>query len=325
MLSFAGIVVGITLLIAGGALLVRGASEIAAGYGISPMVVGLTIVGFGTSSPELVVNVIGATRGATGIAFGNVVGSNISNLGLVLAAAAIFSPIAIRGEVVRRELPLLLLATTMMMVMALDRPLEGATAAIGRIDAIILMLMFCIFIYIVVLDLIRIQRQDPLLVDIKESPMVIAPRQGRMRWILVLGGFILLFIGGELTVRNGVELATQLGVSTAIVGLFVVGVGTSMPELVTSIIAAIRREPDLALGNVIGSNIFNSLMVLPVSGAITRMPVPEGGIGDLIFSWVLAACLIPMFFVGKALLGRASGVMFLLAYLTYVIFRVNNA
>lgn len=325
MLSFVGIIFGVALLIGGGALRVRGASEIAAGFGVSPMVVGLTIVGFGTSSPELVVNVIGAFEGATGLAFGNVIGSNISNLGLVLGAAAIMSPIAIQGEVVRRELPLLLLATTMMTVMALDGPLEGTAPALGRTDAIVLMLMFYIFIYITALDLMRIRRKDPLLVDIKESPIVATPSKGRLCWLMVAAGFVLLFFGGELTVQNGVAFANQIGISTTVVGLFVVAVGTSMPELVTSIIAAMRRESDLALGNVIGSNIFNSLMVLPVSGVIAQIPVPRGGVGDLALSWFLAAALIPIFFFGKAYLGRISGAAFLLVYIGYAAFRIVNA
>jgi cation:H+ antiporter len=256
-LSFIGIICGLALLIAGGALLVRGASEIATGLGVSPMVVGLTIVGFGTSSPELVVNLIGALRGMTDLAFGNVIGSNISNLGLVLGVAAIISPITIQGALVRRELPLLLLATTMMTVLALDGPLEGMPAVLGRADAIILMLMFCLFIYITALDLVRTRREDALLANIQEHPRVAAPRKGRLSWLLALAGFALLFIGGEVTVRSGVAFASLIGLSETVVGLFVVAVGTSTPELVTSIIAAVRRESDLALGNVIGSNIIN--------------------------------------------------------------------
>ena len=325
MLSFLGIALGVALLIGGGALLVRGASEIAAGFRVSPMVVGLTIVGFGTSSPELVVNLIGALEGETGLAFGNVIGSNISNLGLVLGAAAIMSPIAIRGDLVRRELPLLLLATTMMTVMALDGPLQGSAAVLSRSDAIVLMLMFCIFIYINVLDLMRVRQQDPLLVDIEESPIPLAPAKGRHPWLLVLAGFVLLFIGGELTVRNGVAFANQIGISTTIVGLFVVAIGTSMPELVTSMIAAAKRESDLALGNIIGSNIFNTLMVLPVSGAVAQVAVPDGGIADLVMSWVLAAALIPIFFWGKAYLGRWSGSGFLVVYVGYATARILSA
>ncbi len=322
MLSFAGTVIGIAILIGGGALLVRGASEVATAFGVPPVFIGLTIVGFGTSSPELVVNVVGALRGETAIAFGNVVGSNISNLGLILGTAALVCPIAMHSGVIRRELPLLLLATTMMTVMALDGVLEGRPAVIGRIDAIVLALMFLIFVYVTVLDLLRTQDGDTLLVNVAERSMLSAPVQSRMSWLFVLGGFLLLFVGGEITVRSGVDLATQLGVSTTIVGLFIVAIGTSMPELVTTIIAAVRGEPDLALGNVIGSNIFNSLMVLPASGVIAQIPAPEGGVGDLIFSWVLAAVLVPVFFFGKARLGRRAGVMLLAAYVSYVVLRL---
>ena len=322
MIAFAGVCLGVLLLIGGGALLVRGASEIAAAHGVSPMVVGLTIVGFGTSSPELVVNVVGSLRGETALAFGNVVGSNISNLGLVLGIAAIVAPITIQGDLVRRELPLLLLATTMMTVMALDGPLEGLPAALGRTDSIVLMLMFCIFIYINAHDLLATKQTEALLVDISEHPVILSAPSGRARWFLVLAGFALLFIGGEITIRNGTALATQFGTSPTIIGLFVVAVGTSMPELVTSIVAAMRGESDLALGNVIGSNIFNSLLVLPTSGLISQIPVPTGGVGDLAMSWLLAAVLVPIFYIGKAQLGRAVGSLFLVVYCSYAAFRI---
>jgi len=322
MVAFAGVCLGVLLLLGGGMLLVRGASEIAAAFGISPMIVGLTIVGFGTSSPELVVNIVGSLRGETALAFGNVVGSNISNLGLVLGIAAIVAPMTIQGDLVRRELPLLLLATTMMTVMALDGPLEGLPAVVGRTDSIVLMLMFCIFVYISAHDLLATTPTEALLVDIGEHPVILSAVSGRARWFLVLAGFALLFIGGEMTVRNGSSLASQFGVSPTIIGLFVVAVGTSMPELVTSIVAAMRGESDLALGNVIGSNIFNSLLVLPTSGLISQIPVPTGGVVDLAVSWLLAAVLVPIFFIGKARLGRVAGSMFLVAYCSYAVFRI---
>jgi len=325
MTAFLGILAGLALLIAGGAMLVRGASEIADAFGISPMIVGLTIVGFGTSSPELVVNLLGALSGETGLAFGNVVGSNISNLALVLGAAALLRPIALQGDVVRRELPLLLLATTMMTVMALDASLEGMPSIISRTDSVILMLMFCIFIYITVVDITRLRHKDRLLKDIDETPVLLMAEKGALRWVLVIGGFVLLFFGGELTIKHGVELAGQMGVSTTVVGLFVVAVGTRMPELVTSVIAAARRESDLALGNVIGSNIFNSLVVLPVSGVVAHIPVPAGGITDLMVSWLLAALLIPIFVFGKAYLGRTTGVLLLGTYFAYAVLRIWQA
>jgi cation:H+ antiporter len=286
------------------------------------MVVGLTIVGFGTSAPELMVNILGVLRGEAALAFGNVVGSNISNLGLVLGISAIIAPITLQSGVVRREVPLLLLGTTMITVMALDGPLEGRAAVIGRGDSIVLLLMFCIFVYIIAMDFIRDRLSDQLLIDIVHSAAFNPAPRGRVSWLLVLAGCILLFAGGELTVRSGAALANQFGVSPTIIGLFVVAVGTSMPELVTSIIAAMRRESDLALGNVVGSNLFNSLMVLPISGLIGRIPIPDGGIGDLIVSWLLAAVLIPIFFLGKACLSRTSGALFVIAYLVYAVYRI---
>ena len=322
-MSLAGLILGILLLIGGGTFLVRGASEVAARLGISPLVVGLTVVGFGTSAPELVVNVIGALQGATDIAFGNVVGSNISNLGLVLGAAALMAPITIQGQVVRRELPLLLLATSVITVMALDGPLEGLPAIIGRSEAVVLLLLFCVFIYVNVLDIVQVRGADRLIADIEERSLVKSRPESRYSWLSVIAGIALLFVGGEMTVRNGVSLASNLGVSPTVIGLFVVAVGTSMPELVTSIIAAARRESDLALGNVVGSNIFNSLIVLPASGLISQIPVPRGGIADLLVSLALTILLIPIFIFGEAKMGRRTGGFLLLVYLGYVITRIS--
>ena len=322
MLSLVGIAGGIALLIGGGALLVRGASEIATQHHISPIIVGLVIVGFGTSSPELVVNIIGAATGAGELAFGNAVGSNIANLGLILGITACLVPITIQSSIVRRELPLLLLATTMILVLALDGPIEGRPAIIGRSDSVVLLLVFSIFIYISALDMIRVQSKDPLLSEIALHTDVVAPSFVRYPWLMVLGGFVLLYLGGEVTIRNSVTFAESVGIPAAIVGLFVVSLGTSMPELVTSIIAALRNESDLALGNVVGSNIFNSLVVLPVSGLIGKVNVPPGGIGDLVMSMMLAAILIPIFFLGKGRLGRGVGALILVTYVAYAVVRL---
>ena len=322
MISLAGLILGVALLLGGGTFLVRGASGVAATYGVPPIIVALTVVAFGTSAPELVVNVVGAMRGATDLAFGNIVGSNISNLALVLGAAALMAPITIQGQVVRREVPLLLLATTIMMVMALDGVLEGRPPMIGRSDAIVLLVLFCVFIYNSVRDLRQIPQPDALMGHIESSPFIETRTPGRFGWLQVAAGIALLFVGGEMSVRHGVAVAETLGISATIVGLFMVAVGTSMPELVTSIIAAARRESDLAVGNVVGSNIFNSLMVLPVTGLTREIPIPRGGVSDLVLSLVLAAVLIPIFIFGKAYLGRKTGGFLLLVYVGYVIVRV---
>jgi cation:H+ antiporter len=322
--TFAGLIVGIVALIGGGTLLVRGASEIATRLGVSPLIVGLTVVGFGTSAPELVINMVGALRGETEIAFGNVVGSNISNLALVLGAAVVIAPIRIQGQLVRREVPLLLLATTVIVVMALDQQLEGMPAIIGRSEGIILLFLFCIFAYVNVLDFVETRRTDQLIADIEHNPLIQTDPQSRFRWLFVVAGMGLLLAGGEITVKNSAVLADNLGVSPTIIGLFVVAVGTSMPELVTSIIAAIRGESDLALGNVVGSNIFNSLIVLPASSLISQIPVPKGGVGDLVLSLMLTVILVPIFIYGDARLGRKIGVLLLLTYFGYAFLRIAS-
>ena len=322
MLSLLGIAGGLVLLILGGTALVTGASQLAARLGVSPMIVGLTIVGFGTSAPELVVNIIGGLRGESALAFGNVIGSNISNLALVLGAAALLQSIEIQGAVIRREVPLLLLVTTIMTVMALDNFLEGDTAQIGASDAVVLILLFAIFIYITVQDVLLSRKEDPLILEMGENPLVVTEPVSRFQWVYMVVGFMLLFAGGEMTVRNSVEFANRLGVSTTIIGLFVVAIGTSLPELITSVVAAWRKESDLALGNILGSNVFNSLIVLPASALAGTVTIPSGGIQDLIVSWLLAAALIPIFLFGRARLGRSTGIMLIAAYVSYAVIRV---
>ena len=324
MTTFLGIVVGLVLLIVGGGLLVTGASQLAARFGVSPMIVGLTIVGFGTSAPELVVNIIGGLRGESALAFGNVIGSNISNLALVLGAAGILQSIEIHGSVIRREVPLLLLVTTIMTVMALDTVLESGAAQIGVSDAIVLLLLFTMFIYITVQDVFLSRKDDALLTEIEENPLVVTGPVSRFLWAYIIAGFALLFVGGEMTVRNSVSFAAVLGISTTLVGLFIVAIGTSLPELITSVIAAWRKESDLALGNILGSNFFNSLIVLPASALAGTVAIPKGGVQDLIVSWLFAAALIPIFLIGRARLGRTSGIMLLAAYAVYAVMRVRG-
>lgn len=322
MISFFGIVLGLVLLILGGAALVGGASQLASRLGVSPMIVGLTIVGFGTSTPELVVNVLAGIRGESALAFGNVIGSNISNLALVLGTAAILQSIELQGSVIRREVPLLLLVTTILTVMALDNVLEGGQPRIGVSDAVVLMLLFTLFIYVTVQDVLLAKKKDPLITEIDENPLVVTEPVGRFYWAYIFGGFMLLFAGGEITVRNSVTFANELNISTTIIGLFVVAIGTSLPELITSIVAAWRKESDLALGNILGSNVFNTLIVLPASALVGSVTIPRAGVQDLIVSWLFTAALIPIFLFGRAKLGRTSGIMLLIAYVAYATVRI---
>lgn len=311
---------GIALLLVGGTALVRGASGIAGNLGISPLVVGLTVVAFGTSTPELVVNLVGAVQGETEIAFGNVAGSNLANLGLVLGSAALILPMTIQGQIIRREIPLLLLGTTALLVMILDGPLDGGKAILSRSDGLILLLLFGIFVYITVIDFLR-EDDDQLKYDIEEMESILpSPFLSEMQtnWIFIGAGVLGLTVGGQMTISYGSEFAEDAGMPPVVVGMVIVAVGTSLPELVTSIIAAIKRESDLCVGNVIGSNLFNCLFVLPLSALVRPLPVPEGSVLDIFLSLLLAAVIIPIFFYGEGRMQRKFGLVLVVVYLGYM-------
>jgi len=325
MFAFLMLVIGLMLLLAGGTGLVTGASALAQRYGVPPLVVGLTIVAFGTSSPELVVNIVGALRNETDLAFGNVVGSNMANLGLVLGVAAVIRPISIQGQVVRRELPLLLLGTVILLVMAMDRPLVGLEPILSRSDGVILLLIFSIFVYTTVGDFLIRKPADPIVNDVLQFGEAIphTPVAGNLvNWVFVILGIVGLTAGGQLSIVYGAQLAEALGVEPIIIGMVVVAVGTSLPELVTSIIAALNDELDLCLGNVVGSNLFNGLVVLPIAAIVRPLPIPEGGLLDVLVSLLFAAVIVPVFYYGKAYMSRAVGIFLLVAYFAYMTMRV---
>ncbi len=309
------------MLLLGGTALVRGASRIAARFNVSTVIIGLTVVAFGTSTPELVVNITGALRDQTDLAFGNAIGSNLANFGLVLGVAAIMSPISIQSQLVRREVPFLLLITAILMVMAADSPLSGTAPLLDRGDAIILFLLFTIFVYFMVRDIMEAE-EDPLL-----NEVVITPRKsGNDLWlniVLVAVGIVLLTYGGQITITQGAIIAERLAVPEVVIGIFVVAVGTSLPELVTSAIAAYKRETDLALGNIVGSNIFNSLVVLPAAGTIRPLPVPKGGELDLAIGFLFVLVVIPLFFFSGARLGRRAGAALVITYVLYMVYRFS--
>ena len=323
-MTFFLLIVGLALLLVGGTALVRGASAIAEQHGISPLLVGLTVVAFGTSAPELVVNIIGAVRNETELAFGNVVGSNLANLGLVLCTAALIKPMKIEGQIVRRELPLLLLGTMVLLVMTLDHPLTGTAALITRSDGIVLLLLFSVFVYLTISDVLT-QSQDPLINNMQEIKTIIPPRLIRSLdsdWIYVAIGIVFLALGGQLTITKGAELAFVLGLSPVVIGMMVVAIGTSLPELVTSIIAAWKNESDLCVGNVIGSNIFNCLFVLPISALIRPLPIPQGGIFDIVVTLVFSCVLLAVFWFSRATMNRRIAAAMLVAYFGYMSLRV---
>jgi cation:H+ antiporter len=323
-MTFFLLIVGLLFLLGGGTLLVRGASLIASQYGISPLLVGLTVVAFGTSAPELVVNIVGAIRNETDLAFGNVVGSNLANLGLVLATAALIKPMKIEGQIVRRELPLLLLGTSVLLIMALDHRLMGALPEISRSDGLVLLLLFGIFLYISLGDVLM-RRQDPFINNINEiRTMLPAPLVSGLNanWVYVGLGTFCLGIGGHLTVIKGAELAHIMGFPPVVVGMVIVAIGTSLPELVTSVIAAIKNESDLCLGNIIGSNLFNSLFVLPISALIRPLPIPDGGVIDILLTLAFSVALLLVFFFDGATMNRRTAFAMFATYVGYMCVRV---
>ena len=302
--------------------MVRGASGIAQALNVPSIIIGLTVVAFGTSAPELVINITGALQGKTDLAFGNAVGSNLANFGLVLGIAAIMSPIYLQSKLMSREVPFLLLVTAIILVMVLDQQISRTLSLLDRGDAVILFLLFTVFAYFMVKDFITDEDDPPL----SEEDNRVSSKGGfnaLFDTFLVFIGFILLIVGGEMTIDNGVEVAQIMGVSEVVIGIFILAVGTSLPELVTSGIAAYKKETDLALGNIVGSNIFNSLVVLPAAAIIRPLPVPKGGEWDLAVGGLFVLILIPLFLFNGAKLGRLAGAGLLLGYFLYLYLRFN--
>ena len=307
---------GLTFLLLGGAGLVRGATGLAHSYGVPPLLVGLTIVAFGTSAPELMVNVVGALKEQTDIAFGNIAGSNLANLGLVLGGTALMSGLNLNNQIIKRDIPLLLLASLATIIMILDPTLRGQVSSIDLPDGLILLLLFCIFMYMTFEDLSESSGAEESTAgssfwDTKS-----------VNWSLVAIGAVGLAIGGEMVITNGAALAAILGVSSTIIGIGLVAIGTSLPELVTSIIAALKKEADLCVGNIVGSNIFNLLLVLPTTAIIYPIKTDATGALDIGVSLAFAASLIIIFILNKGAMGKPLGALFLLGYFLYMGFRI---
>lgn len=329
------LVCGLALLLGGGEALVRGASAMARALGVSPLVIGLTVVAFGTSAPELAVNVMAALRGSAGISFGNIVGSNMANIGLIVAGAAIFRPLDIKSVVLLRELPMMLLATLVALVLSLDLSLGGrGVQQWDRADGLLLLLVFTVFLYYTANELMRQRRRATLEPEppgggVPAAPDVevveietIPPSPGLGGNLgLVAAGIVALLVGAQLTVDGAVGLARALGVSEVVIGLTVIAVGTSLPELAASVMAAVRHQADIAVGNVVGSNIFNLLLVGGVCATVRPIPIPEGGLADLTVTLGLSLLLWAVAATRGRQIIRAEGALLLVVYLAYVIQR----
>jgi cation:H+ antiporter len=309
--------VGIGLLVAGGDAMVRGASALAAYLGISPLMIGLTVVAFGTSAPELAVNIAAASGGNVEMSFGNIFGSNMANIGLIVAVTALMRPLEIKNVIVSREAPMMILATVFALVLALDEQLSTGNNGFDRADGLVLLLLFSVFLYYTISEVID-QRAQSAEARAEATPEMAIGRAG----LLTLLGTAGLVAGGVVTVEGAEGVARGLGISEAIIGLTLVAIGTSLPELVASIMATTRGQGDLAVGNVVGSNIFNLLIVLGTTSTIRTIPVPEGGLVDLTVVLALSIMLWLMSLSQRNRIIRAEAMLLLGLYVGFLIGRM---
>ena len=314
MLTYLLFILGFVLLIKGADWLVVGATSVAKKYKISDIVIGLTIVSMGTSMPELVVNILASLSGNAEIAVGNVFGSNIANILLILGIAALIYPLPLQRSTVMSEIPFSLMAALLVGFLAnaaLFDQYQGLI--ISRIDGGILLFFFILFM-LYIFSIAREDKQSATTEDYQEKSMLLSTG-------LVLLGVFALFLGGKWTVDGATYIASQLGMSESFVGLTVVAIGTSLPELVTSAVAASRRNTDIAVGNAVGSNIFNILWILGVSAVIH--PLPFNVLSNFDILMIIFASTLLILSVSlekKRAVGRISGAVFLLCYVGYVVF-----
>lgn len=314
------LIIGFVLLIKGADIFVDGASKVAKKFGIPAVIVGLTIVSIGTSAPELAVSVIGALRGANEITMGNILGSNIFNTLMVLGVTSTIMPIVIKKSTISKDFIINVIVAIILLVLTFGSMLWGGTSQISRLSGIILLVLCIVYILSLIIATKKINNSGENSEDENNEEVKVLTCI-----IKILFGIIGIIIGGEMVVDSATNIATSFGMSQKLIGLTIVAVGTSLPELVTSMVAAIKQENDIALGNVFGSNIFNMLLILGASATIKPMAVsPQLGI-DLIFLIVVTLILGAFMFIGKegkSKLSRKEGIILVLIYIAYVVYIV---
>jgi len=315
MITYILFIIGFFLLIKGADFLVDGSASIAKKLKISGIVIGLTIVAFGTSAPEFIVNIFASAQGNTEIAIGNILGSNIANILLILGISAIIYPITAKKNTVLKEIPLSLLAAVVLGLMANDIIIDGADfSGITKIDGFILLSFFIIFLYYT----FGITKSDK---DIVEEEIKIFSHFKSVIFIIL--GLAGLAIGGKWIVDGAVQIAEFFNISQSLIGLTIVAVGTSLPELATSAVAAYKKQSDIAIGNVVGSNIFNIFWILGVSAVIRPLPFNTSSNGDITMTIFASIVLFLVMFIGKKrVIERWQGVFMVTTYASYIVFLV---
>ncbi|SUB24679.1 calcium/sodium antiporter [Avibacterium avium] len=310
-LSFLAILVGLAILVWSADRFIDGAASLASYLGMSPLLIGIVIIGFGTSAPEIIVSALSALNHSPGIALGNAYGSNITNIALILGVTAMIKPIMVNSQVLKKELPVLMLVTLLSALLIYD-------ATISRLDAMILLAVFTLYMGWTIWQGTR-HSGDSLEQDIsdelKEKSQM--PLKTAVLWLVI--GLALLMASSQLLVWGAVNIATYLGVSDLIIGLTIVAIGTSLPELAASIMAARKNELDLAVGNIIGSNLFNTLAVVGIAGAISPIQAtPEVFSRDMLVMIALTGLLFLFGYGFKGKNGRINRVEGLVLFLCYV-------
>ncbi len=313
-LSLALIILGFIGLIYGANWLVDGASSLAKKNKVSDLVIGLTIVAFGTSAPELVVNSVASADGLSDIVMGNIIGSNNFNLFIILGIACLVYPISVQSSIAVREIPISLIIALIVMAFANDFLLHSG-GGISRWEAAVMLVLFAGFLYYIFKQL-KNERPEEINYIPKSNPKIFA---------LIVLGFAGLIIGGKLVVDNAITIAADLGVSQKIIGLTIIAAGTSLPELVTSVVAALKKNSDIAIGNVIGSNIFNILLILPISAMINPITFNPNFNQDI---WILiggtAFLILAIAFAKVKRVNRWQGALLLSFYCIYTTYLVSK-
>ncbi len=306
------LIVGFVILIKGADWLVQGGTSLARKYHISELAIGLTIVAFGTSMPELVVNVFAAYQSHSEIVFGNIIGSNIFNLFAILGIAGIISPLVVQSSTVWKEIPFSLFAAVLLFFLA--NSFFSDSASLSAVDGVILLIFFALFLYYVFRQMKK---------DTQPAATHHKTYKNLTIWLYIIVGLVFLVAGGRLVVVNAVKIASELGISETIIGLTIVAIGTSLPELATSVVAALRKSNDIAVGNIIGSNIFNILFILGVSSVIKPIDYNLKFNTDLYLLGIGTLLLfIAMFSGKKKKIDRWEAVILLAIYIGYTIYLI---
>lgn len=310
MMTWFLLAVGLVFLVIGADLLVKGAARLAASFGIPSLVIGLTVVAFGTSAPELAVSVKAAYSGQAELAIANVVGSNIFNVLFILGAAALIMPLIISRQLIRQDVPIMVAVSVLAVLMVQDGQIDKIEAAFLTLG----LLSYTFFLF----KQGKAQGADKA-ADSEVDELISQPHPLWQNLAFVIAGLVCLVLGSRWLVQSAIELATAWGVNEAVIGLTIVAAGTSLPEVVTSIVATIKGERDIAVGNVVGSNIFNILCVLGISGLVSPIPLLAGdqlAQVDIPVMLAVAMLCVPLFFAGS-ILNRIEGALFLVLYVAY--------